>query len=211
MRKKALRETVGEHIREQWGMYFLVTLFFVLGIAAGALSVRLLSESQSKELNEYFFTFVDYLTERQPMNQSLILQRSLLLNSAFTALLWLCGTVFFGFLPILLLLLYRGFAIGFTVGFLAQQNALGGILFSLGSVMPQNLIYVPVSIMAGVFSVSFSLALLRRRFSRKAFPFGSYLFNYTMAMLIVLLLFAAGSLVETVITPVFMRAVVSLM
>ncbi|MDW7652172.1 MAG: stage II sporulation protein M [Bacillota bacterium] len=198
------------HFREQFGLYLLVFFILLAGIVAGAFSVRMMEESQLNEINTYFYSFIDGLTEQQPVNTSLILQRSLLQNGSFILALWLCGTVFIGFIPALCLVFYRGYTIGFTVGFLAGQN-MGGILFSLGAVFPQNIIYVPVTILAGVLAVSFSLMLLKRRVKGKLIPFGAYLFQYTLAMLMVVFLFAAGSLVETTITPVFMRAVVSLL
>ena len=144
-------------------------------------------------------------------SQGLILRRSLMQNAKLILALWLCGNVFFGFIPALGFVFYRGFTIGFTVGFLAGQNALGGILFALGAVLPQNILYVPLTMVIGVLAVSLSLALLKRRLTRKNIPYGSYLFHYTVAMLVAAVFFAAGSLVETVITPVFMRAVVSLL
>ncbi|MCW3490245.1 stage II sporulation protein M [Dethiobacter alkaliphilus] len=206
-----LRRTIESHVREQVGIYLVVLLVFTLGIVAGSLSVRLLGEGQVMELNDYFYGFVDYLTEQHPIDQMQVLQRSLLYNGQIVLALWLLGNLFFGFVFALGIIFYRGFTIGFTVGFLAEQNAMRGIIFSLGSVLPQNLIYVPATIFAGVFAVSLSLLLFKRRVSKKNFPYGTYFFQYTMAMLIIALAFLAGSLVETTITPVFMRAVVSVL
>ncbi|EEG78300.1 stage II sporulation protein M [Dethiobacter alkaliphilus] len=206
-----LRQTIESHVREQVGIYLVVLLVFTLGIVAGSLSVRLLGEGQVMELNDYFYGFVDYLTEQHPIDQMQVLQRSLLYNGQIVLALWLLGNLFFGFIFALGIIFYRGFTIGFTVGFLAEQNAMRGIIFSLGSVLPQNLIYVPATIFAGVFAVSLSLLLFKRRVSKKNFPYGTYFFQYTMAMLIIALAFLAGSLVETTITPVFMRAVVSVL
>lgn len=206
-----VKQAFTEHIRDQFGMYLLVLLIFTLGVVAGALSVKLMGDAQASELNEYFYLFVDYLTEQQPVNQALILQRSVLQNGKLVLALWLCGTVFFGFVAALAVVFYRGFTIGFTVGFLAEQNAVRGVLFSLGAILPQNLVYVPVILVTGVLSVSFSLLIFRQRFRKKTFPFGTYFFQFSMAMLVALLAFTAGSVVEAMITPVFMRAVASLL
>jgi len=206
-----LQELLAEHIRSQWFLYLLVILFFTVGVVAGALSVRLLDEGQSRELNEYFYSFVEYLAQQQPMSQSLILQRSVSQNGIFVIFLWLCGVVFFGFIFALGAILYRGFTIGFTVGFMAEQNTMQGILFAVGAVLPQNLLFVPFTVMAGVLSLSFSLMLLRRRLTRKQIPLGPYFFQYTLALFLVALAFTVGSLVEAMITPVFMKAIVSLL
>lgn len=208
---RSLQEAFAEHIKSQWSLYLLVIFIFTVGLAAGALSVRLLSEGQSRELNEYFYRFVEYLAEQPPVSQSFILQRSVVQNSKFILVLWLCGAVFFGFIFAFAAIFYRGFTIGFTVGFLSEQNTVQGILFAVGAVLPQNLFFVPLIVLAGVLSVSFSLMLLRRRMTRKQIPLGPYFFQYTFALLVVALAFTVGSLVEAMITPVFMKAVVSLL
>jgi stage II sporulation protein M len=208
---QGVKQALGEHIREQFSMYLLIIVIFTIGVGAGALSVRLMGEGQVRELNEYFYSFVQFLTEEHAVNQGLILQRSLLQNGMFVLALWLCGTVFIGFIFAMGLVFYRGFTIGFTVGFLAEQSSMQGILFSVSAILPQNLVYVPVTVLAGVMSVTLSLMLFRRRLQKKDFPFGTYFFQYTMVMLIAVLILAVGSVVEATITPVFMRAVASLL
>ena len=209
--RQSFQNNVADHVREQFGIYLLVIFIFIMGITVGAFSVRTLGEGQVKELNEYFYGFLDSLTEQQTMNQGLVLQKSLIQNGKYILALWLCGVVFFGFLPALGFIFYRGFTIGFTVGFLAEQNAMRGILFAAGAVLPQNLLYVPVTMVAGTLAVSFSLMLLRQRLLKRSIPFGAYFFHYSLAMFVVGLVLATGSLIEAIITPVFMRAVVSLL
>jgi stage II sporulation protein M len=206
-----VKQALAGHMREQFSLYLLVMLIFTAGVVFGALSVRLMGEAQIRELNDYFFSFVDFLVEGQHLDQGLVLQRSLLQNGMFMLVLWLSGTVFFGSLFALGSVFYRGFTIGFTVGFLAEQTAMQGVVFAMAAILPQNLIYVPVTLVAAVMSVSLSAMLFRRRTHRKDFPFGSYFLQYTLAMLIAVLALVAGSLVEAAITPVFMRAVASLL
>jgi stage II sporulation protein M len=80
-------------------------------------------------------------------------------------------------------------------------------MFAAAAVLPQNLLYVPASLLAGGGAVIFSVLLLRRRFAGKMFPYGPYFAQYTLFMLLVAVLLAAGAAVEAVITPVFMQAI----
>lgn len=206
---QSLREAMAEHIREQFPVYMLTLIIFTAGVALGAVSVRMLPESQVHELNQYFFSFLDYLLAGKPVNQALVLRKALWQNGVFVAFLWFFGNFFFGFVPVLGLLFYRGFAIGFTVGFLVQQNFMHGILFAMGAILPQNLVYVPVSILASVCAVIFSFMLLKRRMTGRAFPYRSWLLQFSLLMVLALALLSAGSLIEALITPVFMRAIVT--
>lgn len=208
---RKLRESLGEHIRAQLAVYLLVCLAFAAGVTAGSLAARLLDEAYLRELNDYLFGFLDYLAGRQPVDQALIMQKALLQNGKFILALWLCGNLFFGFTLVLGLLFYRGFTIGFTVAFLARENALQGIMFAAAAVLPQNLLYVPASLLAGGGAVIFSVLLLRRRLTGKIFPYGPYFAQYTLLMLTAAAILAAGAAVETVITPVFMQAIATML
>jgi len=208
---RKLCDALVEHVRAQPVVYGLVVLAFTAGVTGGSLAARLLDEGNLRELNEYLFGFLDYLAGQQPVDQALILQRALLQNGIFVVALWLCGNLFFGFTLVLGLLFYRGFTIGFTVAFLARENALRGMLFAAASVLPQNLLYVPASLLASGCAVIFSLLLLRRRFAGKSFPYGAYFAQYTLLMLVAAALLAAGGAVEAVITPVFMQAVATVL
>lgn len=208
---RRLRETLVEHVRAQLTVYVLVCLVFAAGVTGGSLSARLLDETHLRDLNQYFFGFLDHLAGRQPIDQALILQRALLQNGKFILALWVCGNLFFGFAFVLGLLFYRGFAIGFTVAFLARENALQGMLFAAAAVLPQNLLYVPASLLAGACAFIFSVLLLRRRFTGRNFPYGRYFVQYTLLLLFAAALLAAGGVVESVITPVFMQTVASVL
>lgn len=204
---RKLRELLVGHVRSQLAVYVLVCLTFAAGVTGGSLAARLLDEAYLRELSDYLFGFLDYLAGRQPVDQAVILQGALLQNGKFILALWLCGNLFFGFVLVLGLLFYRGFTIGFTVAFLARENAMQGILFAAAAVLPQNLLYVPASLLAGGGAVIFSILLLRRRFAGKTFPYGQYFAQYTLFMLSAAALLTAGAAVEAVITPVFMQAI----
>ncbi|NLM52564.1 MAG: stage II sporulation protein M [Firmicutes bacterium] len=200
------------HLQENIKVYLFVFIFFTAGIIAGSLSVYWLAAEQVEELNQVFFSFVDYLSGQKPLNQMLILKQSLLQNGLFLLLLWLCGNLFFGFIFVLGAMFYRGFTIGFTVGFLAQQNGLAGVMFAAAAVLPQNLLFVPAAVVAAAFAFSFSWLLFCRRFGgRQNFAYGESLLQYTFVLVLAGVFFVAGSLVETMVAPVFMRLTVSLL
>ncbi len=200
-----------EHIRDQFLVYLLVIAVFTIGVGLGALSVRLLPEAQINELNHYFIDFVHFLAKQEPVSHMRIFQNSMLQNGKFLFAIWVCGNFFFGFAVVLMLLFYRGFTIGFTVGFLAEQNAMRGVMFALSAVMPQNLVYIPVSLLVGVAAITLSVLHMRRRFGGKQFPAGAYLIQFTLLVLTSAACMALGAVIEALITPVFMRMMVSVL
>lgn len=86
----------------------------------------------------------DYL--REGMDGSLAGQE--ILGSAFlkqvqaTVLLWFLGLTVIGFPLILAFVWFRGFSLGFTVSFLLHDRAGAGILITIMSILPQNLLFI---------------------------------------------------------------------
>jgi stage II sporulation protein M len=94
----------------------------------------------------------------------------------------------------------RGFSLGFTVGFLLQEKAGAGVMLSLISLLPQNLIYIPLLLVAAVLAVNFSLYILRGRSYGKA-SLGVSLLGYSALMGLLMLVFMTGAFVEAYLVP----------
>ncbi|MGZ4030844.1 MAG: stage II sporulation protein M, partial [Tumebacillaceae bacterium] len=118
-------------------------------------------------------------------------------------------------LPVIVLLIFvEGFKIGFTVGVIVSQFHGKGVLFALAAILPQNLISVPAMIVCGVAGISFSLMLVRSRFSHAPARGGTgtqlyrNFLSYTGLVSAVAVAMVLASFVEGYLSPVLMRAVV---
>lgn len=194
-----------KHLSNYWLLYFIVLLFFVAGISAGAFTADALSVEQKEELVNYFKGFFSIL-EKEPVYSGAVFKQSLANNLQIVILIWLLGITVIGVPLILLLIGVKGFIIGFSVGFLVEEMKLRGVLFALVAVLPQNLIIVPGIVVSGVLGIAFSTALIRRRKTRPKKSFFNELLVYTLNMLVVLLVISIGALVEGYITPIFIKA-----
>src|SRR5690554_691876 len=115
--------------------YFLVTLFFMIGISSGAFTTKSLSNAENRELITYFesfFKIIDFNT----IDRFELLKQSLFNNLQTGILIWILGITVVGIPLILLIIAIRGFIIGFTVGFLLKQMGIKGLVFSLFSLLP---------------------------------------------------------------------------
>lgn len=207
-----LRRTLLAYIKENLGIYTLVTSFFCVGIIAGALLLRFLGEGQLAELNTaivYFFEGLksETFASLQPVE---LLSTSYRKNILFLLIIWLLGQAWFGFPLILFSLMFKGFALGFTVAFLVRHIALKGVIFGLAALLPHNLLLVPAYIAATTTATTFSLLKLNDRLAKKKTDRRHYYRQYCYFMFLVLILLLAGGLVEAYITPVFMQLTVSI-
>ncbi len=208
---RRFNEIIIKHIEKNLVIYFLVVLFFMIGISSGAFTSKALTEAENKELIVYlenFFRIVD----SKAINNFSILKQSLLNNFQTGIVIWILGVTVIGIPIILLLIALRGFIIGFTVGFFVKQMGLRGILFSLVSVLPQNILIVPSTIFIGVLGIGFSLMIIKSKTRKKhQYSILNQFLLYSTIITMVHIVIAFGCLIEAYISPFFIKYISSYM
>lgn len=203
----SIKSMTSKHIKNFLLLYFIVLIFFIAGISAGAFTVDALGAEQKGELVSYFQGFFKVLN-KEPVCSGAVFRQSLINNLQFIILIWFLGITVVGALFILILVGVKGFIIGFSVGFLAEEMGFRGLIFALASILPQNLLIVPGIIVAGVMGIGFSLTMIKRKKSRHRKSFLNELFIYTLNMVVVLIAIFIGACIEGYITPIFMKMLV---
>lgn len=192
-----LRLRLKEHFRENRIQYCLVAVLFTLGIILGALKAGDLDGSVRGRL----LAMIDsYLGEQGGVYGPTVFISAVLNQGRFILAIWALGLTVIGIPLILAVIFMRGFSMGFTMGFLFQEKAAQGILLSLISLLPQNLIYIPVLLVLSVLAVNFSLYIVRGRGYSKA-PLGVSLLGYTSVAGALLLVFMLGAFIEAYLVP----------
>ncbi|MBU8879198.1 stage II sporulation protein M [Bacillus sp. FJAT-29790] len=210
MRKNMYQNVVANHFREHSSIYLFVIVLFLMGVIFGAVVVNSLSFTQKEDLFYYLSQFFGQVSNEKVAEANDLFKMSFFHNTKFIGLIWILGISIIG-LPIILILLFmKGMVVGFTVGFLVNQMGWDGFLLSFVSVLPQNLIIIPIFIVSSTLAVSFSLKMISRQFMKKVgqpmMPlFGRYMIAFAFA--VIFLCAAAG--IEAFISPVLMKSVVN--
>src|SRR5690625_5989422 len=94
------------------------------------------------------------------------MKRCFIYHLNYLLLLFILGLTIIG-LPIIWVLIFiKGLVVGFSVGFIVNQLGLNGLLIATLSIAPQNIIIIPVYIIAASLSMIFSLGLLYKKIGR---------------------------------------------
>ena len=201
-----LNDSLRRHLADNIWIYLIVIFVFILGISLGALTVNNIDEVSKADAKTYIQGFLD-LTSRNELQSTYILRQSIKFNLYFTLILFFSGLVYLGILFIPLLVAFRGFCIGFSIAFLTGNLGSNGFLLSLGSVLPQNLIYVPVIIVMGVVGMNYSLWTLRNKYLKKFGAMNNLFATYAFSTLVLFILLVAGCIVESYITALIIKAI----
>lgn len=186
------------------GTYLGALLFVILGVALGLTAVGALSPLQKADLLKYLGGFLGSVqggAASGPPVMRLALQE----NLQALAIAFLLGLSVVGLPVVAMLLLLRGFVVGFSTAFLAEElGAKGYVLVAVG-VMPANLLVVPAMMVLAVGAFRFASGLFRTRLkSRSAVVEEGLRYGAVAAAMAAVVVAAAG--IESYVSPMVLSA-----
>ena len=192
-------------LQEHFVILFLTTIVFILGIIFGAITIKLLDANQRNEMMSFFNSFFKSIDKSNFTNFT-ILKQSLIDNFKTVGLIWILGIVFIGIPLIPAIVLFRGFAIGFTVGFLVNEYGAKGFAFSILGILPQNLFIIPGIISTASIGLTFSIKNIKmRKFRLIHNNFFTRVLDYTIMLYLFSIIIFLGSIIEGYSSPFFLR------
>ncbi|MGB7606600.1 MAG: stage II sporulation protein M [Lutisporaceae bacterium] len=206
MMQLRLNDKIRRHLSDNIISYAIIIFFFILGISFGAITVKNIDIDTKSEVKEYIDGFIS-IARTDSVHSVDILKQSIKFNLVSTAALFIAGLTYAGIVLIPIIATFRGFCIGFTVAFLTDSLGKGGFLLAVASVLPQNIVYIPVLIIFCACSISLSIAVLRNKLNRKHNELSSYIWSFALSVLFLFLLMLGGSIIEAYLTPFLVKLV----
>lgn len=193
------------YIRKRLPVFTFIVVVFILGISFGAIAVKTVDYSTKQNLFNYFNDFMQGYNEIEYDRGSLV-SESIKFNLFNIFMIWAFGISVIMMPLITLLIFFKGFVLGFTVGFLVSEYSLKGIVLAISAVFFQNVLIIPSYIMAAVMAVSLSIRIIKYYRNRAKLSFEDFL-AYTLEMTMLALITLGGALLETYISPLLLKLV----
>lgn len=200
----SLKDSVKRHFADNIWIYLIIIFMLILGISLGSLTVNNIDDVSKEDAAAYIKGFLD-LAHQNGLQSAYILKQSIKFNLYFTLVLFLSGLTYLGILFIPIIIAFRSFCIGFSIAFLTDNFGSNGFLLSIGSVLPQNLIYVPVTIVMGVIGLNYSLWALKNKYFKRFGAVQNLFAAYALSTLVLFILLIGGCIVESYITSQIIR------
>ncbi|HHT91647.1 MAG: stage II sporulation protein M [Limnochordia bacterium] len=201
----AFGELVWAYFLRHLPLYLALILLFVSGLGFGAVATHKLSPVQRDDLANYlsgiYTSLADHSGEAASKGEAFY--QSLMDNVVkTTGLLFLLGLTVIGSPLILAVVFLRGFALGFTVGFLVQETMLRGLILSTACILPHNILMVPAILLGAGGALSFAATAAKTLFGLSKDGISGQLASTTFLSLCSGILFVLGAWIETYLTPV---------
>lgn len=209
--RQSVKRNITLYMREQSSIYLFTMILFLMGIIFGAIVVNSLSIAQKEDLYVYLSRFFGQLSDDVIADPEFMLRQSFVHYLKYIGSIWVLGLSIIGLPVILILLFIKGLVTGFTVGFLVNQLGVSGFLLSMVSVLPQNMIVIPVFIITASAAVHFSLKMIRQQFlNRTHEPILPHLTRYSLLVIGAFVILAGVSVFEAYASPVLMKTVIKM-
>jgi len=196
------------HMKDHITTYIFMVTLFLTGIIFGAITVNSMNFVQKQDLFFHLEQYFNKINNEQVVASKDILKRSYFFHVKYLLLLFILGLTIIG-LPIVWILIFmKGLVIGFSVGFIVNQLGAKGLFLATLSIAPQNIISIPVYLIAGSISMIFSLTLLQKLLDRSmSASLGKPFILYSFIFVCLLFCALGSSLVETFIANEVFKAV----
>ena len=174
-----------------------ISLFFI-GIILGTIFINNSKENQVIQITTYINNFINSMKNNYQISTNILLIDSIINNVSTAILLWFLGSTVIGVPLIYLVIGYKGYCIGFTISaIIATIGAGKGILFIIGTMLLQNIIYIPCILTLATSGIKLYKLIIedRRRENVKL-----QILKHTIFSIFILLVLIISSFVETFIS-----------
>lgn len=186
------------HIYNNRWQYALISIIFIIGFIMGYYKAPAMQNEVKIEL---LYIIENFLAHSKNGYEGSGILLSVFLNQIkIIVFIWFLGLTIIGLPLILAAIFYKGFALGFTVGFLLLGKNNTSLIILLISILPQNLVYIPLFFFTALIAINFSVNLIQRRNSG-VIPLSSEVFIYTLLTLIVIIIIFLGVFIEAYLSP----------
>lgn len=196
--KSNVKDLILRHIYENFKLYLIVIIIFIIGIVAGVIFINNVNGEQATEIQNYITEFINLLKQDYHIDTGLLLKKSLSDNLILIITMWILGSTVIGIPIVMGIVLFRGFCIGYSVSaIIATLGVQKGILFFAVTMLLHNLIFIPVIICMTISCMKLYKSIMKdkRRENIKL-----EIIRHTLISIVLSLLLVVSSLVESYVS-----------
>ena len=202
-----IKRVIEEHITRNIRTYFILIIIFLLGLIIGLIVVNNSSEEQETEITNYINTFITELKNGSKLDYFKLLKSSFGNNLFLVIILWFMSLVVIGIPAVYGMVGYKGFCMGYTISSVVMTLGTGkGIAFVLSSMLIHNIILIPCMLAVAVSGINLYKSIMK---DRRKENIKLEIIRHTVFCLIMLVIMAVGSLIETYISSNLLVSVVN--
>lgn len=191
-------------------MMLFISIICLSGIIAGSIFTVLLNNSDKNTVMESVKKFTNNINH-DTYNYINSLKNILLPNTLLTLFIWILGISIIGAIIVVIILFYKSFILGFTIGSLILTYNLKGLIISFIYVFPPLILNILVFMYLSSYSIKLSIILIKSIIGKKNLNFKSFINNYLKVLVISFIIIVVSCLYEIFINPYILKYIINLL
>ncbi len=187
-----MKNVIMNYINKNKFIFIIISIIFCIGIAIGIISINMSSDVQKNEINIYITNLLNHIKSNENIDRIQLLFLSIKNNVLLIVIIWILGCTIIGGPIIYLVILYKGFLLGYTISALvAVLGIKTGTLFAISSLTFQNIIFLPF-----IFIMAENGIMIHKDIKIRSVNLRIEVIKYTIIMFITTLVSILASFVE---------------
>lgn len=186
-----------DHINQNIFLYLLCLIFLSTGIVLGFYNVKYMPNSDKSSIIKWIESSLNILKSQSISSRSILIS-SISNYIPLVLMLWFLGLTIVGIPIILGLNILKGYALGFSFSFIINNFGIKGIWVGIGTILLQNIIFIPCIIILSVYSMELSINILRNRLHKGIL---GEIVTYSFKFIIIFIVMFLGFFIEAYIAP----------
>ena len=197
MQNSKIRIVIKNYIKNNNKEYILATLLFLIGLFTGVLIINNLSDNDITNIETYINNFFINFKSTENIDKLQLISTSIKNNVFLALIIWGAGTTIIGIPIVLIVILYRGIILGYTISaFSIVLGTYKGLLFCLITIFLQNILFIPAILTLGVSSIKLYKSIIKDR-RRENIKVG--VIRHTIIALLMTIILILSSVFENVV------------
>lgn len=192
---------------KRYVMFCLILVIF--GIATGAIFIVILNNTDKSLVIEYITSFIDSIKDNT-INYLNTFKNVIIVNYIIIGLIMLIGFTYF-LIPInIIILFYKSFIIGFSLGAFILTYKIKGLILSFIYIFPHLVVNILLFLLLTAFTMKLSFKMIKCIIKKKEVNIRQYFNKYISILLSFIIIITLSSLYESFVVPLVIKLVINL-
>lgn len=110
------KSVILQHINANIKDYLTLSIIFIIGVMVGVILINNSNEESKREISGYINGFISSIKDsKYEVDKTKLIKTSIVENLKTVGIIWLAGTTVIGMPLIYIIILYKGFCLGYTI------------------------------------------------------------------------------------------------
>ncbi|MBO5348466.1 MAG: stage II sporulation protein M [Clostridia bacterium] len=194
-RKSKFFKIIEDHINQNIKEYAISVIIFLIGIIIGVMLLNSSSQENQQTISGYINEFTSSIKNQEyTIDQKKLFAKSVVSNLKIAVMIWIAGSTIIGIPLVYGSLAYKAMCIGYSISaIIATMEKSKGIIFSLSSMLLQNIIAIPCILALAVSSIKMHRSIMKQHNKENI---KSEIYRHTMFSIIMMIGLFISSLIE---------------